>query len=181
MSENPKSEIRNPKLIFLIGFMGSGKTFLGKQLAHLLNYKFIDLDEEIEMNEGTTISEIFQSKGEEYFRSRESSILQSLTKSQNAVIATGGGTPCFHDNMKWMNEHGITLYLKTSPEILFERLKSEMNHRPLLAGKSEAEVKTFIISTLKERAKFYEQSSVVINTETSSVQELLEELQSLLN
>src|SRR5437773_11285939 len=111
MSENPKSEIRNPKFIFLMGFMGSGKTFFGKQLAQLLNYEFIDLDELIGKNEGATIAEIFFSKGEAYFRSKESSLLKSLSQNENAVIATGGGTPCFHDNMKWMNEHGITVYL----------------------------------------------------------------------
>src|SRR5436853_6290275 len=95
--------------VFLIGFMGSGKTFLGKQLAQLLNYEFIDLDEWIEQREKKSIAEIFSEDGEEYFRKKESQQLKLLAEKNNAVIATGGGTPCFHDNMKWMNDHGFTI------------------------------------------------------------------------
>jgi shikimate kinase len=170
----------NPKFIFLIGFMGSGKTFLGKQLAQLLNYDFIDLDEEIEKDEYASIAEIFSSKGEAYFRSKESSFLKSLLQNQNAVIATGGGTPCFHDNMKWMNEHGISVYLKVSPEILFKRLKPQINHRPLLAGKSDQEVSSFIVSKLHEREQYYMQAALVINGETASPHSILQELTELL-
>ncbi|MFI5135670.1 MAG: shikimate kinase [Chitinophagales bacterium] len=144
MNKNPKSEIRNPKLIFLIGFMGSGKTSVGKKLAALLSAEFVDLDEVIELKESKTISQIFQELGEEYFRERESQCLQSLSEKSNAVIATGGGVPYFHDNMKWMNENGVTVYLQTNSEILFGRLKSEIAHRPLLHGNSEEELKQFI-------------------------------------
>src|SRR5438309_12108249 len=111
--------------------MGSGKTFLGKQLAELISYEFIDLDESMEKDEGASIAAIFSSKGEAYFREKESLLLKSLLQNKNAVIATGGGTPCFYDNMKWMNEYGVAVYLKLSSEILFQRLKPEINHRPL--------------------------------------------------
>src|SRR5215217_1973749 len=110
--------------VFLIGFMGSGKTFVGKKLAQLLKTTFIDLDEVIEKSEEKTISQIFSQNGEEFFRERESHYLKSLSERSNVVIATGGGTPCFHDNMKWMNENGITIYLKAKSEILFDRLKN---------------------------------------------------------
>lgn len=167
--------------IFLIGFMGSGKTTLGRELSALMKLEFIDLDEVMERKEGTTISELFQSKGEEYFRTKESFYLKSFGQTDNVVISTGGGTPCFHDNMQWMNDHGITVYLKLTSEILFQRLKPEINHRPLLAGKSEAEARSFIASKLQERQQFYEQARLVINTETSSPLMLVQALQGLLN
>jgi shikimate kinase len=172
MTEDPKSKIRNLKSIFLIGFMGSGKTFLGRQLAQLLNYEFIDLDERIEEHEKKSIAEIFSEDGEAYFRAKESLQLQMFAGKTNAVIATGGGTPCFHDNMKWMNDHGFTVYLQLSPEILFQRLQPEITHRPLLAGKSDEEVKIFISTKLAERSVFYEQAKAVINTDSCSVQDI---------
>ncbi|MEO5674316.1 MAG: shikimate kinase [Chitinophagales bacterium] len=148
--------------IFLIGFMGSGKTFLGKQLAQLLNYEFIDLDEAIEKEGGVSIAEIFSANGEEYFRNEESSVLKSISQKQNVVVATGGGTPCFYDNMKWMNDHGLTVYLKLTPEFLFQRLKPETLHRPLLSGKSEEQLKFYISSKLDERKPYYAMSHITV-------------------
>jgi len=170
----------HPRLIFLIGFMGSGKTFLGKQLAELMKYDFIDLDEVIEKNEGASISEIFSAKGEEYFREKESASLKSLTETRNTIIATGGGTPCFHDNMSWMNEHGITVYLNHSPEILFQRLKPEADYRPLLSGKSDEELLLFIQAKLQERNPFYSQSHLVVNMNEISADALQEKITLLL-
>ncbi|HYV92247.1 MAG TPA: shikimate kinase [Chitinophagales bacterium] len=162
--------------IFLLGFMGSGKTFLGKQLAEMMNYEFIDLDEVIEKSEGSSISGIFSSKGEEYFREKESISLKSFSETRNAIIATGGGTPCFHDNMNWMNEHGITVYLNHSPEILFQRLKPEADHRPLLSGKSDEELLHFIQTKLQERNPFYSQSHLIVNANEIAAAALQEKI-----
>ena len=160
--------------------MGSGKTTLGRELSNLAKMKFIDLDEVIERKEGATISELFQSKGEEYFRNKESSYLKSLVQTDNAVISTGGGTPCFHDNMQWMNDHGITVYLNFPAEILFQRLKPEADHRPLLKGKLDEELLLFIKSKLQERNPFYSRSHIIVNADEISATSVAEKISSLL-
>lgn len=167
--------------IFLIGFMGSGKTSVGKQLAELLNFEFIDLDEVIEKSEGKTISQIFQGESEEFFRKKESVYLRSLSAKENTVVAAGGGTPCFHDNMQWMIANGATVYLQTDPEILFERLKSEITHRPLLKGNSEEDLKNFIASKLKERESFYRSAKFIIETNEMTADDLALKIRMLLS
>ena len=166
--------------IFLIGFMGSGKTSAGKRLAELLSFEFIDLDELIEKNEGKTISQIFQEEGEESFRKKEFAYLHSLSAKKKTVIAAGGGTPCFHSNMQWMMANGTTVYLKTDPEILFRRLKSEMTHRPLLKHNSEEELKNFISSKLRERESFYLSSKLIVDTGAQNADELAQHIFTLL-
>jgi shikimate kinase len=167
-------------MIFLIGFMGSGKTSVGKRLAQLLNFEFIDLDEVIENSEGQTISQIFHEHSEEYFRSRESFFLQSLIDKKSIVVATGGGTPCFHSNMQWMLANGITIYLNTDAEVLFQRLKPEMAHRPLLKQNSEEELRNFIAAKLKERESFYGSSKFIVDTSALSADQLTQKIYSLL-
>jgi len=162
--------------IFLIGFMGSGKTTLGRELAGVMQMDFKDLDEEIEKNEGTTISELFQSKGEEYFRSKESFYMRSLEQTNNVIIATGGGTPCFYDNMQWMNDHGLTVYLNLPPEILFQRLRPQVDHRPLLKGKTDEELLQFIRERLKERSSYYGQSEIIVEGNSLSASGLQKQI-----
>jgi len=145
-----------------------------------MNYVFIDLDEVIEKNEGASIAEIFSLRGEEYFRDKESMSLKLFSETKNAIIATGGGTPCFRDNMKWMNEHGLTVYLNLSPEILFQRLKPEVDHRPLLSGKSDEELLLFIQTKLQERNPFYSQSHLIVNANEISAVVLQEKITLLL-
>lgn len=159
--------------IFLIGFMGSGKTTVGKQLASLLQYDFIDLDEVIEKNEHSTISGLFDEKGEAYFRDKESYYLKSLESSINRIISTGGGAPCFFDNMQWMNAHGTTVYLRASPKLLADRLRNERDHRPLLKGKSDEEVIRFIEHKLEEREKFYLSAKVIAEAVSLNGRKLL--------
>jgi shikimate kinase len=103
-------------LFFLIGFMGSGKSHWGKLWAAEYKLGFIDMDEEIEIRERKSVSEIFDSKGEDYFRSVEAGLLRTYEEIGSSIIACGGGTPCFHNNLKWMNEHGLTIYLSATPE-----------------------------------------------------------------
>lgn len=160
---NSQLATRNSKKmkIYLIGFMGSGKSHVGRQLSRQMNLPFIDLDDYLEAKAGRSISNIFATEGEAAFRKLEQDCIQELSQASSAVIATGGGTPCFFDNMKCMKTTGLTVYLKTPVSILAERLQAETAHRPLLAGKTEAELVDFIEGKLAERAAYYEAASVV--------------------
>lgn len=159
--------------IFLVGYMGSGKTTAGKKLASLLDYTYIDLDSMIESETDHTIPEWF-SQGEHKFREIETLVLHQTADFKNSVISTGGGTPCFNENMVWMKEQGITVYLKMSAGALFHRLIYSKKERPLLAGKSDVELMEFITESLKEREFFYSQAHYTINGENLDVKELLE-------
>lgn len=148
--------------IFLIGFMGCGKTTLGKKLAKHLNYNFIDLDSYIEKTTNKTITEIFENKGEKTFRIVEKESLMEVCKKDNLVIATGGGTPCFFDNMQKMLDSGKAIYLKMEIEDLLERLETEKSQRPLIENKSAKELENFIRNKLSEREYFYKKSNYIL-------------------
>lgn len=165
------------RLIFLIGFMGSGKSHEGNLLSQELGLPFVDLDKWIEEKEKAAISTIFSMKGEDYFRIQESEaikeVYQFLTDDEHdyvdflgfrGIIATGGGAPCFFDNMNWMNQHGITIWLDLPIELLLERLKKEKSKRPLLAEKNDNELKEFIALKLKERSSFYNHATIRISS-----------------
>ena len=147
--------------IYLLGFMGSGKSFSGKRLAEKFGMSFIDLDDYIKEKEGRTIREIFEKEGEDYFRKIEKECLHEMGERELTIISTGGGTPCFFDNIKWMNENGVTVFLETSVEILSNRLFDEMQKRPLLKGFSKEELKNFIEKKLEERNPFYHQTQIL--------------------
>ncbi len=149
--------------IFLIGFMGSGKTTIGKKLANKLNIPFFDVDEEVVNDEGKDIPAIFESNGENYFRQKEHKKLTQLINENEAfVISTGGGTPCFNNNMELMNANGTTFYLKYTPEFLVSRLKNGIYKRPLLQNINLSELNSFITSLLSEREFYYNQSHFTI-------------------
>jgi shikimate kinase len=150
--------------IYIIGFMGSGKSSFGKELAEKLGYEFLDLDMEIEKKEGKTISEIFSAKGEDHFRKLEHEALLVTDNKDNTVIATGGGTPCFFDQVQWMNNHGLTIYIKLFEGELKSRLEPEMETRPLLKDIDKDNLDTFIYNTLRARAYYYHQATIVINS-----------------
>lgn len=141
--------------IFLIGLMGSGKTYWAQRIAPLLNYDWIDLDQQIEKGSGMSVREIFASEGEEAFRAKERDTLRQLSSVKELVVACGGGTPCFHDNMRWMNENGITVWLEPETEETVVRLKRGKHKRPLIAHLDDEELKDFVISKTKEREPFY--------------------------
>lgn len=150
--------------IYLIGFMGSGKSHVGRQLAQQMKITFIDLDDYLEAQEGRSISHIFTTDGEPVFRQLEQKHIVELSKQpEDMIIATGGGTPCFFDNLEQMKQTGLTIYLKTPVDILVERLGAETEHRPLLAGKSKQELADFITKKLASRSVFYENASVVFD------------------
>lgn len=147
--------------IFLIGYMGSGKTTLGRKLGTRLNYQFIDLDHVLEEQAGMTIAEYFASFGETAFRVAESEILKSTAYPENAVISTGGGLPCFFDNMEWMNANGVTLYINLTPKALISRLGNNKDDRPILRDKHGDELLAFITEKLDERNAFYLKANIV--------------------
>lgn len=145
--------------------MGSGKSYAGKRLAALLEAPFIDLDDYIESEAGQTIRQIFEQSGEREFRRREAEALRAMTKYEDAVIACGGGTPCFDDNMNWMNAHGLTIYLQAPVNLLLQRLLSETQHRPLLEGFDEDRLRQYIQLKLQQREPYYRQASVIYRQE----------------
>ncbi len=148
--------------IFLIGFMGSGKTHWGKLWSVKSGMQFFDLDEIIEQQEGKTITAIFENDGEAYFRQTESTVLQTFSQRANCIIACGGGTPCFNNNMHWMNENGTTVYLSAGVNDILQRLITEQGKRPLLKNFSPGELKDFIENKLKEREPFYAQAKIIL-------------------
>jgi shikimate kinase len=147
--------------IFLVGYMGAGKTTIGKCLAEKLKLSFIDLDIFIENRYHKTIGELFAGKGETCFREIERNLLQEVAQFENVIISTGGGTPCFFDNMATMNRAGITIYLQTGVDELVNRLKTGKEKRPLLKDKTDRELKEFVASNLEKREPFYKQATLI--------------------
>ncbi len=165
-------------LIFLIGFMGCGKTTLGRKLASRLGYMFMDLDHILEAQEGMTIAQYFSTFGEDAFRKLESEVLKQTNYPEHAVISTGGGLPCFFDNIEWMNTHGKSVYIKLSPTTLADRLENEKEERPLLREKQGEALVAFIAEKLAEREKFYNQATVIadgLSLTAEKVEQLLQQ------
>lgn len=163
-------------LIFLIGYMGCGKSTLGKGVARKLLMNFCDMDTLIEKQEMLSTAEIFNTKGEEYFRKLENETLNNFTISQNLVIATGGGAPCYYDNIDIMNSKGVTIYLNIKPGILASRLKNSRAQRPLIASKSEDELLQFIESTLEQRKIFYEKAQYIVSGDNIKVDDIINKI-----
>lgn len=160
--------------IFLVGYMGVGKTTLGKSIAKSLGYAFVDTDTMVSALEAMPIKDIFASKGEAYFREKEQACLHRLNKRTDLVVATGGGLPCFFDNMDWMNTNGHTVYLYLSPEGLFARLKNDKEERPLISNLSDEDLYNFINQSLLERNHFYMKSRTVFEVNDNDVSSLVE-------
>ena len=141
--------------IILIGYMGAGKTTIGKALSKELGIIFYDLDWYIESRMRKTVSEIFAERGEEGFRKIEYNMLHEVAEFEDVIISCGGGTPCFFDNMDYLNQQGQVVYLKAEPEVLYKHLQMAKVERPLLKGKSKEELLTFIKEQLDKREPFY--------------------------
>lgn len=155
--------------------MGSGKSTLGKKLAKKINQPFFDLDVVIEEKENKTITEIFEQEGEEYFRKIEQNTLKELvTTNSNFVISLGGGTPCFYDNMEFVNANGASVYLKYNSGILHSRLINAKTVRPLVKDKTDDELKLFIEDKLTEREVFYNQAQLTVEAKNLRVEDLIE-------
>ncbi|MFP5078921.1 shikimate kinase [Pedobacter sp. JCM 36344] len=162
--------------IFLIGFMGCGKTTLGKKLAQKMSYSFMDLDHELEKAAGVSVSNYFSANGEEAFRILEKDTLNTLDYPTNCIISTGGGTPCFFDNMEFMNRSGITIYVDLPPLALAKRLEYGKHKRPLVANMDEQQLVAFIKEKLEERNPYYERSFLTVNGINITTEQVRNEL-----
>jgi len=151
--------------IFLIGFMGSGKTYWGKIWAKQNLLPFFDLDEVIEEQEKKTIADIFEVNGEDYFREKETMVLKTFAGMDNCIIACGGGTACFNNNMQWMNDNLTTVYLWAKPQYIYDRVFKEKEKRPLFYNLGKDELGLFIEQKLKEREPFYNQAKIILPVE----------------
>ncbi len=161
--------------IFLIGYMGSGKTTLGLKIANQLNRKFIDLDQEIEDGEGKSITEVFEAVGEEGFRKIERKYLLKVLEEKESIIALGGGTSCFFDNMELINKNGRTVYIKVPAFIIQQRLEKDVDNRPILNGMNSPEMMEFIQQQIGEREKYYLKSNIIYDG--NSLNELIKIIQ----
>ncbi|MFC2113543.1 shikimate kinase [Bacteroidota bacterium] len=160
-------------IVFLVGFMGSGKSSKGKLLATHLGYDFMDTDKEIVEQLGMSINDIFRKFGEVKFRESETSLLNDLVTRNNLVVSTGGGLPCHAGNMDHINRLGCSIYLKVSPTQLFSRLSSRKYKRPLIKDLSDKELMDFIERTLSEREAYYEKARHVLMGLEVSIDELV--------
>jgi shikimate kinase len=158
--------------VYLIGYMGVGKTTNGRKIASRLGLNFIDLDAYVANQEGESVADIIRSRGEEEFRNLERKYLNSLSQKTNVVVATGGGTPCFFDNLEIMNASGITVYLRLAPEIIKERVKKRLETRPLLQGQTDEELVQFIRQHLDQRIRFYEQAHITVDMDRWNARKL---------
>lgn len=147
--------------IYLIGFMGSGKTSVGRQLARQLGRPFVDVDELIVQAAGRSIAQLFEQEGAAVFRQMEQEQLKATLRWEHPVVATGGGAPCFFDNMAWINHNGLSIYLKAPADLLATRLGVNREVRPLLQSLKADEIQEYIVQKLEERSPYYEQAHVV--------------------
>ncbi|MBN8687949.1 MAG: shikimate kinase [Chitinophagales bacterium] len=161
--------------IYLIGFMGSGKTHWGRLLSEKLGIRFFDLDEQITAKAGKSIPEIFAIDGEEHFRLLEKEVLQTLTAShEQFILSTGGGTPCYFNNIDFMNEAGTTVWIHTPADVLFTRLVKEKEKRPLIRDLSDEQLRSFISKKYADRRMYYEQASLIVEEEPVQLEKLIE-------
>ncbi len=159
-------------LVFLVGFMGCGKTHWGKIWSSVTRMPFLDTDAEIEGLAQKKIIEIFENEGENEFRRLEQSVLHTTMHHRQAIVATGGGTPLFFDNMEWMNANGTTIYLKATPAELLANLEHEKNHRPLLLTSATGTLPATIEKLLAKRTPVYEQARHILQVSTLQAQTL---------
>ena len=171
--------------IILVGYMGSGKTTVGKALSKATGMMFYDLDWYIESRMHTTVSKLFSERGEEAFRKIEYNMLHEVAEFEDVIISCGGGTPCFFDNMDYLNQQGDVVYLKATPEVLYKHLLMAKVERPLLKGKSPEELIAYITEHLKERAPFYEKARHTLDVSVldnhDKIATSVERLRTLLN
>ena len=170
--------------IFLTGYMGAGKTTLGKAFARQLKLEFIDLDWYIEERFHKTIPQLFAERGEDGFRQLERNMLHEAGEFEDVVISVGGGTPCFFDNMEYMNRQGMTVFLDVNADVLFRRLRVATQQRPILQGKTEEELRGFIDKALESRLPHYRKAKYTFDgsqlENRSQIAESVNRLQQLL-
>jgi len=163
--------------VFLIGFMGCGKTHWGRLLSQKLQVPFFDLDEKIVEKEERPITEIFSAEGEEYFRLLEKDVMHLLTESHESfVMACGGGTPCYYNNIDYMNKQGVTIWINCSPDCLFSRLVKEKDGRPLIRDLSDDQLMSYIIKKTSDRNIYYQQAKVILTENDVTLDKLVDRI-----
>ena len=163
--------------LFLIGFMGCGKTYWGEKLAQKLALPFFDLDRQIEEKEGKSINEIFSEQGEEHFRLLEKDVLHLLAESHESfVMACGGGTPCYYNNIAYMKKNGSVYWLNCSVECLYSRLVKEKEKRPLVRDLSNEQLHSYIVKKFADRKIFYEQATAKITDDNLTLERLVDKV-----
>lgn len=163
--------------IFLIGFMGAGKTHWGRLLSEKLGIRFFDLDEQVTEHAGKSIPEIFATEGEEQFRLLEKEVLYIITESHESfVMACGGGSPCYFNNIEYMNQAGTTVWINTPLDTLFDRLVKEKDKRPLIKELSVEQLRGFISKKFADRKIYYEQANVTVDEEPVQLDRLIEKI-----
>jgi len=167
--------------IYLVGFMGSGKSTIGKKISEKLNLKFLDTDKIIEKKNSMTINQIFYNQGEKYFRNEEKKLLIELNKYKKTIISTGGGFVCNSRIIDLINKNNFTIYLKYKSETLYKRLLKEKQNRPLLKNLKESDLKKFIENLLFSREKYYNKSKIIIECKEINENEILREIYSTIS
>lgn len=166
--------------VFLIGYMGAGKTTLGKAFAREMKLSFVDQDWYMEERFHKTVSEIFTERGEEGFRELERQMLHEIAEFEDVVISTGGGTPCYFDNMEFMSQKGDTVFLNVNQQVLFNRLKVATHSRPILQGRENDELKEFIGAAIQKRLPFYQKAKFTFDAnELDNIYQIKQSVQKL--
>ncbi|MEP7264315.1 MAG: shikimate kinase [Bacteroidota bacterium] len=168
-------------LVFLVGFMGAGKTTAGKLVSSKTGFSYIDLDAEVELKAGKSIAGIFKDDGQDEFRHLEAATLRELCDTNKTVVAVGGGCPCINDNMEWMLNNGIVIFLKAHHGTLFHRLMPGKKNRPLIATLSDVQLMEYILNQLPIREKFYSAAQYTIETATEPPSVLCHRIVEIIN
>lgn len=160
--------------IYLVGYMGAGKTTTARRLANRLGWEVVDTDDLFEEKYKISVCDFFHKYDEPLYRKLESEVLKETENLENVVISTGGGTACYFDNMEWMNQHGLTVFLRISEKAVVDRLLHAKRKRPLAVGKSEEELAEFVAQHYMSRLPFYEQAKITVKSEDLDLDNLLE-------
>ncbi|RYY62074.1 MAG: shikimate kinase [Chitinophagaceae bacterium] len=163
--------------IYLNGFMGAGKTHWGRLVSQRLSIPFFDLDEQIVNAEGKSVNAIFEAEGEEVFRMKEKEVLHLITESHDSfIMACGGGSPCYFNNIEFMNDRGVTVWINTPQSTLFSRLVKERDHRPLLRNLDDDQLKAFIHKKFSDRKIYYQQCRIMVDDEGITIEKFIEKI-----
>jgi len=166
--------------IYFVGYMGAGKTTISRKIAQMLHWDWCDTDQMFEAKYKISIQDFFNRYDETLFRKLESPLLKETKFFKKTVVATGGGLPCFYDNMEWMNQNGLTVYLRISPESVVNRLESSKKKRPVLQNKNSEELLDFVSKHMRKRNIYYTQAHQMVKAESCDLKALHQLLQTIL-
>ena len=168
------------KRIYLVGYMGAGKTTAARRLAHRLGWETVDTDALFEEKYKMSVCDFFNKYDEALYRKLESEVLKATESLESTVISTGGGTACYFDNMEWMNQHGLTVFMRISPQAAVDRVIHSRHKRPLVEGKSEEELTEFVNRHYASRMPFYEQAKITVKSEDLDVEGMMNLIKEIL-